>query len=534
MESRWRLLPGCGISRVFKQGGEATDEETVQEIVSGASTPNSRGLAERLAKDGQLLISRDSQDMSTTATRWTGILLFLVAVITATLFNASKIQALGFHTRDYPYFLQFAAKAFDSQRPDHYALNPCGSNFLGNRGCEGTKSLYHSIHFAPIKFVYALLYNVAPAPITVLIFIAIFHALPVLYLVFVLPARSAADRRWLLLVATFLVVCPTSLEAVSYDARTFSLLAPAFLMLVLSIHVGRPFRETLFFFILLLLVREEALVLAATAIAFNGFRNNDSTRPTMWLCGIWMSWLGSSLGYFHWAEFPVDRYSLFYFIYRNPFVYLLLMGVGLVLFERVCRRAASPATQVAPYCTVFVPLGIYLLRANIPEGKWGLYVFAFVILCMLLWDGVQRTIVRTPLQAVFSLLVAGSILVHATSTTGTVRGFAVSASVAKLVHDLRAMTDPNQTHILCDYSTYQAFFDYENVYVYNRLPSHLIPDDRDRHYPHNLPVLRQLIHHVEYVVISRESERDIRALLESTGTTPLGVENSRYTLLTLR
>ena len=480
--------------------------------------------------------------MSTTATRWTGILLFLVAVITATLFNASKIQALGFHTRDYPYYLQFAVKAFDSQRSNHYALNPCGSNYLGLRGCEGTKSLYHSIHFDPIKFVYALLYNMAPAPNTIFIFIAVFYALPVLYLVFVLSARRAADRRWLLLVATFLVAYPTSLEAVSFDARTFSLLAPAFLMLILSIHTGRPFSETLFFFILLLLVREEALVLTATAIAFSGFRNNDSTRPTMWLCGIWVSWLGLSLGYFHWAEFPVDRYSLSYFIYGNPFKYLLLIGVGVVLFERVCRRPASPARQIAAYCTVFVPLGIFVVRTYRSDGDlqdlhghWGLYVSAFIILCMLLWDGAQRPTVRTSLQVLLSLLVAGSILVHATSTTGTIRDFAASAGLAKPVHGLRAMTDPSRTHILCDTSTYQAFLDYENIYVYNRLPSHLIAGDRDRRYPENLPVLRQLIHHVKYVVVSRESEHHIRALLLSTDTMPLEVvENSRYTLLTLR
>ena len=38
-----------------QKGGEATDEEPYK-IVSGASTPNSRELADWLAKDGQLLI----------------------------------------------------------------------------------------------------------------------------------------------------------------------------------------------------------------------------------------------------------------------------------------------------------------------------------------------------------------------------------------------------------------------------------------------------------------------------------------------
>ena len=57
MESRWRLLPACGISRVcVQQGGEATDEETVQDRVGRvhAEPPGAGGLAGE--GRGQLLI----------------------------------------------------------------------------------------------------------------------------------------------------------------------------------------------------------------------------------------------------------------------------------------------------------------------------------------------------------------------------------------------------------------------------------------------------------------------------------------------
>ena len=53
VESRWRLLPGCGISRVLKRE-ERPPMKKPYRIVSGASTPDRRELADWLAKDGQL------------------------------------------------------------------------------------------------------------------------------------------------------------------------------------------------------------------------------------------------------------------------------------------------------------------------------------------------------------------------------------------------------------------------------------------------------------------------------------------------
>ena len=55
VEGRWRLLPGCGISRVLKRE-ERPPMKKPYRIVSGASTPDRRELADWLAKDGQLLI----------------------------------------------------------------------------------------------------------------------------------------------------------------------------------------------------------------------------------------------------------------------------------------------------------------------------------------------------------------------------------------------------------------------------------------------------------------------------------------------
>ena len=55
VESRWRLLPGCGISRVLIRK-ERPPMKKPYTIVPDASTPSSRELADWLAKDGQLLV----------------------------------------------------------------------------------------------------------------------------------------------------------------------------------------------------------------------------------------------------------------------------------------------------------------------------------------------------------------------------------------------------------------------------------------------------------------------------------------------
>ena len=55
VESRWRLLPGCGISRVFSRK-ERPPMKKPYTIVPRASTPSRRELADWLAKDGQLLV----------------------------------------------------------------------------------------------------------------------------------------------------------------------------------------------------------------------------------------------------------------------------------------------------------------------------------------------------------------------------------------------------------------------------------------------------------------------------------------------
>ena len=105
-----------------------------------------------------------------------------------------------------------------------------------------------------------------------------------------------------------------------------------------------------------------------------------------------------------------------------------------------------------------------------------------------------------------------------------------------LVFDLRETTDPYGTHVLADYATYQAYYDYEHVYVYNRLPWYLVSDDEARFHPANLTTLQRLTREqIEYVAISNESRESIDELLSLVGMTPVKVvENEQFTVMRLR
>ena len=382
---------------------------------------------------------------SDAATRWIGLLLLVVALVGAMFFNILKLQSLSFHTRDFPFYLQFAAKALDPDLSSQYALNPQGHNFLGLGGVEGTRGIYQAIHFEPVKFVYAALHMVLPTPLSTLTFVAAVYFAPVPYLIVVYPARRAADRRWILLVVAAYVACPLSLLAISCDARPVVMLGPVFLMLVVSIHVGRPFRETIVLFVLLMLIREEALLFAGAAIAYNLARRDQAdgrVGTTLQLGGIRAAWAMTTAVYFAWAGYGVgDRFNLIGSL-APALRWPVLLGVGVaggaatVVWRYLRRHGRNSRTvwEIAAYSTIFLPFASELIqhhndrrtfiRHDLTEALWrvvdtyvnspqsALSFAAIVALGILLWDGVRRPVLRSSLHTGVCGPSSGRLRVH--------------------------------------------------------------------------------------------------------------------------
>jgi len=83
---------------------------------------------------------------------------------------------------------------------------------------------------------------------------------------------------------------------------------------------------------------------------------------------------------------------------------------------------------------------------------------------------------------------------------------------------------------LTDENTYQAFYNYEHVTVYTRLPWSLAHEKR--FFPENLPFLLPLLPKMEYIVTSRASDQDIQTLLVTDNIRSTTVaQNEMYTVL---
>jgi hypothetical protein len=103
---------------------------------------------------------------------------------------------------------------------------------------------------------------------------------------------------------------------------------------------------------------------------------------------------------------------------------------------------------------------------------------------------------------------------------------------ARLVWDFTASHNRYDTKVLLNYDTYQAFYNYDKVIVYNRLPVRdALPENR--FYPQNRSALvKQIKAGMEYAVISRESLEDIVALSSMAGIATSEVAaNDRYVVL---
>ena len=71
---------------------------------------------------------------------------YILAVVISTMLCNVKFRALGFHNRDYAFYLEFASKLLDDHSGHAYSMNPEGENWLFMRGTEGINGFQRTIH----------------------------------------------------------------------------------------------------------------------------------------------------------------------------------------------------------------------------------------------------------------------------------------------------------------------------------------------------------------------------------------------------
>jgi hypothetical protein len=478
-----------------------------------------------------------------------GLALYVIAVAVSFWICQVKYLTLGFHPRDYAYYLQFSSKLLDQDSARLYSVNPIGNNWLRFNGMEGIKSFHQAIHLEPIKYVYAPLYTVTGSPVVLFLFASVVFFLPVLYLVFRFPVQTEADG-WFVLAAVLLYVAfPASLATPSFDLRPYLFLGPSFLLLTLSITFRRPLWEQVLWLNSLFLVREEALILGACGILFAFFQARGASlrRKTLLSLGaVWMAWSAFSLWYFAWTDFPTPwlhgpdstfrqladllagRPVLLFSVAAGFLLLLALMvllGRALLRIENFDRRIV-----IASFSAVLVVL-VYqwtsnswddpgsalsrLVSANLLSPRYSLHLGALlglIVLCRLLSE--KGTWRRAGLW--LGLLGVGGMVASALSPRGLVATLAeADGRTARDVLALRDSLDRHETWILTDFATFQAYYDYEHVYVYERLPAHLVTGEK-QYYPANADLVQALVDtQVEYIVVSKPSQGQVSDFIKN-------------------
>ena len=486
-------------------------------------------------------------------------LIFLTGVAAALFLFHYKLQSLGFHTRDFALYLQFHSKLLDPALTNRCSLNPQGFNLLGLAGTECADSLHQAIHLTPLKYVYAVLYRLSGNPLPIYLLTALIQFAPLLYLACVYPQDETADRRFVIVFSLLYAIYPSTIQAVLFDLRPFALLGPLFLLSMLAVYLRRPRWETLVFFNLMFFAREEAMILGVVVILFSLVTSNDDRDRRDRNAGLiasWLSWLLITIAYFVWTGYP-SRRSI---SPSTTVLALLLAGLCLVAYRTIrpriegARSIRRAARQIGVYSLILVPLGyelfsVYSRRGYTPvEGlrrllvalvispRYNLYFVVGSFLLILLWGAVDRVRIRKAILG--GMIIASIVSVPAQAVILKRRLPADAYATGRMVHDLRGVTDKYSTYILADYSTQQAFYDYENVYVYNRLPSFLIEGD-GRFYPEpeSVSALTTLLRNdIEYIVVSQESVADINELLElsSVDASRPVTENGTYKVFKVR
>jgi hypothetical protein len=484
---------------------------------------------------------------------------YVFAVLASVFLCSVKFRALGFQNRDYAFYMEFAARVLNVNNADTYSMNPEGQNWLFMAGVEGADNLHQSIHFEPIKYAYAVLYWIFRTPIALFFFVAMVFFIPLLFLALAVPMNSEADIRRALSIGLLYLLSPAVLFVPAFDLRPYIFLAPFFLLAVLSIQLSRPAWEKLLWFNAIFLAREEAIILGGAVLLYGLaclYSGRMKFRGLLMLSASYGFWVAATLAYLLWAGYSVSVNRLpplllnIYERLLNPSPLLILMivsgavaGVFIAWFSWKPLRGKplfQGVIEVFAIGIVFIPLGYQLMSENEPislnlylfSPRYFLHYTAFILFIVVMAGHLKIALRAGTWMCLMVLGVAGFILVNVLAPDGFLRSYALfdrAASLARVVWSFKKDLDPVNSSLLVDYSTHQAFYDFEHVFAYNRLPWSLASGKR-RYYPENRSFLKELITgQIDYVVISRASLDDINSLLTETSTQGQVVfENEQY------
>lgn len=478
-------------------------------------------------------------------------IVFVLFLPSAIIVSNIKYYSLSYDRADYSFYMQFYSKALDPSLSNRYSLNPRGRNLFFQKGYDGERGFFKTVHFEPVKYLMALIWRLAPTPI------AVFAAFSALYLggmwaIFLLARRRLPIGVASLLAVTFGIAYITP-EAISYDARPISLLGVALLTSFLTIHFRAPSKLVVATFLLMFAVREEAVVFGFVLLAYTWVMSLSRDDPYYLnlrrvLTPAYVLATVLVLSYLLWSGYPVSLQNtpLAKATTAVPLAVALAI-IALLLLVAIRRRWYR--LRYAPLFTLSLlalPLAYQfgqdlwsgqegidipgLLKA-LTSGRGAVAFAAGFIWLVALWDTVPSSAVRATCVGVTAALLVASLAYHGIITRRQVQDYLEAREIAGPLWELRSRLGSDgrtRVTLLTDYTTYQAFFDWETVYVMERLPRYLFREGRA---PSLVKLLRE---EVDYIAVSVKKRPVLMGLLKEarlSGDVEIVADNGHYMIL---
>ena len=486
------------------------------------------------------------------------ILLFLGFSYWGVRYSLTKYTALGF-SGEFCYYIEDAASLLDPDLSPEHNFNPFGQNLFGYRGYEATGNPLRSIHFEPLKFLYAPIYGLSGRISLLFVFISGLYFSPLLYLAWASPLKERSQQVMAVLWGLLYVLYPPTMEVVSFDLRPRTFLVPASVILLIAVLYQRPLWEKVLALVFLIAAREEAILIAPFLILANWLSmppGKPRRRSMITLAALWLTGTFAALAFFEWGGFE-RKGGLIQSLAGH---WSILLPTGLLFAALLwwlvrSERFPNPwRLQLAAYLPLLALMGgggILAYLSAYDQVTFGgllkylssefLYtarlstLFAVLFgLALLLWMGIKpahRGYGNLALLALVLLSAYGTIHIYPQIDANYGKGGdrVRYPEHAAEVWQLRADTDRYATAVLWDYNTMTAFCDYQHGFGLPRLPYFLVQDEDRLNYPDNLEPLETLLaDEIEVIAIHRDNRRIIEDLLADLGITPLKVQISEY------
>ncbi len=491
--------------------------------------------------------------------------LYLLGVLWGLTTNLKRSQALKFQSIDYAMYMQFSTQLADPALSDRLTANPVGYNIFGLEEIEAKASLHQAIHFEPVKYLYVPLYALFHGPSGIYLFISLLYYTPLLYFYRIHPKDKRDDLLVIVAFALLYACMAASINSLGFDARPRILMTPALLLLTFAVHYRRPLWEKLLALVMLFAVREEAVLLAPVVIAYGFLRQDDKGKRIRWALsagGLWLLYAAVLAVYYRWTGYQnYDEYSSLDFFRHAPwFLYpvlaLIILYVFYFLYTWLKKNTLFTEWPLALATYAFILLfaaarftqGL-LGRQLVAPGKslpdvWldslrnpdsSLLLVALLAMLVMLWNYLDRQPAKQTLLLALSLLTVVTLIDGAGVLLKHVQTWQQRIPPAQLVFEQRQASDPYSSGILTDEETFQAFYDYENVVMYQRLPWSLYGADRPRYYPQNVDQLGPIVKQgIDYIVVNKTHDGDINDILESQSIPyTIHAGNESYTIYKL-